>query len=187
MSIKNWSRFSLPILALFAFAGIAAAQTATVPHLTVNATVANAVRLDISSPVNGVTGTGPSTDFVVDLGNVNALGIGTPATGVTATVTPGAGAAGFAIYTTPIVLTPVFSGYGAGTANIALTIGGGTNDATAVEGDSNALATLAAARVVVASSLSDVANTRHVGFKVSKTEATGPRTAIFLYTITMQP
>jgi hypothetical protein len=185
MSIKKFLSCSSVILALFVFAGTAAAQTATVPHLTVNATVANALRLDISSSVGGVTGTGTSSDFVVDLGNINALGIGPPATGVTVSVTAGAGAAGFAIYTTPIVLTPVFSGFGAGTANIALTIGGGANDATAVEGDSNALATLAAARVVVPSSLSDVANTRHVGFKISKTEANGPRTAIFLYTITM--
>jgi hypothetical protein len=184
MSIKKYIGYSSVILALLVFAGTAAAQTATVPHLTVNATVANALRLDISSSVSGVTGTGSSSDFLIDLGTVNALGIGTPATGVTVSVTPGAGAAGFAIYTTPIVLTPVFSGF-AGTATIALTIGGGANDATAVEGDSNATATLAAARSVVVGSASDVGNVRHVGFKVSKAEATGPRTAIFLYTITM--
>ena len=71
------------MLALFVLSVTAAAQTATVPHLTVNATVANALQLNISSSVSGVIGTGTSNDFVVDLGNINALGIGTPATGVT--------------------------------------------------------------------------------------------------------
>jgi hypothetical protein len=184
MSLKKCLSYSSLMLALFAVAGTISAQTATVPHLTVNATVANALRLDISSSGSGVIGTGAANDFVVDLGDVNALGVGTPAPGVTVSVTPGAGAAGFAVYTTPIVLTPVFSGF-AGTATIALTIGGGANDATAVEGSSNATATLAAARVVVVGSASDVPNVRHVGFKISKTEASGPRTAIFLYTITM--
>ena len=183
MSNRNYLHYSSVLLALFVFAGTAAAQSATVPRVRMDATVVTAMRLDISTFVGGVVGTGSSNDFIVNLGPVNALGIGAPAAGVEVSVTPGAGAAGFAIYTTPIVLTPVFSG-SAGPATMALTIGGGTNDAIAVEGDTNALATLAAARVV-ASSASDVANTRHVGFKISKTEAAGARTALFLYTITV--
>jgi len=182
MTIKNFT-YSFALLALFAFAGTASAQSATVPRLRMDATVATALQLNISSHASGVVGTGTSNDFVVNLGPVNALGLGIPTTGVSVSVTPGAGVAGFAIYTTPIVLTPVFSG-SAGPATMALTIGGGTNDAIAVEGDSNALATLAAARVV-ASSASDVANVRHVGFKISKTEAAGARTALFLYTVTL--
>jgi hypothetical protein len=181
MTIKIFS-YSFALLALFAFAGTAAAQSSTVPRLTMNTTVVTAMRLEISSAVGGVVGTGTASDFVVNLGSVNALGIGSPATGVTVTATPGLGAAGFAIYTTPIVLTPIFSGFTA--ANMALTVGGGTNDAIAVEGDSHLLATVAAARVV-ASSASDVANERHVGFKINKTEAAGPRNAAFLYTITV--
>jgi hypothetical protein len=182
MTIKTFT-YSFALLALFAFAGTASAQSATVPRLTINATVASAMQLNISSDASGVVGTGTSNDFVVNLGTVNALGLGTPATGVVKSTTAGAGVAGFTIYTTPIVLTPVFSG-NAGPATMALTIGGGTNDAIAVEGDTNALATLAAARVV-ATSASDVANVRHVGFKISKTEAAGARTALFLYTITL--
>jgi hypothetical protein len=184
MNIRNFT-YSFALLALLAFAGTASAQTATVPNLTMNANVENALRLDISSHASGVTGTGSASDFAIDLGNVNALGIGTPATGVSVAVTPGAGAAGFAIYTTPIVLTPVFSGYGAGTSTIALSVGGGTNDAIAFEGSSAAAATAAAARVVVASSLSDVANNRYVGFKVSKLVATGALDAVLVYTVTM--
>jgi hypothetical protein len=177
--------YSLALVAMFAFAGTASAQTATVPNLTMNAEIVNALRLDISTHASGVVGTGSAMDFVIDLGNVNALGIGTPATNVSVAVTPGAGAAGFAMYTTPIVLTPVFSGFGAGTAQIALTIGGGTNDALAFEGASAAGVTLAAARTVVASSLSDVANTRYVGFKISKVEGVGPVDALLVYTVTM--
>jgi len=182
MTIKN-SRFAFMLLALFVFAGTAAAQSATVPRVTMTATVETVLRLDISNGAGGVIGGGTSSDFTVNLGNVNGQGIA-PITGVTALVTPGAGIAGYAIYTTPIVLTPVFSGY-AGNATIALTVGGGANDAIAVEGDSNATATLAAARPVVTGSLSDVPHTRHVGFKISKMEAVGARTAMFLYTITM--
>lgn len=186
MKIRNFT-YSLALLALVAFAGTASAQTATVPNLTMNATVESALRLDISSHGSGVVGTGTSTDFVVNLGNVNALGIGTPATGVSKIVTAGAGAAGFTLYTTPIVLTPVFSGQGAGTAQIALTIGGGTNDAIAFEGDSAVAATAAAARTVVASSLTDVANTRYVGFKVTKLQAAGALDAVLVYTVTIVP
>jgi hypothetical protein len=183
MTIKNFS-YSLALLALFAFAGTASAQSVTVPRLTMEADVVTALRLDISNGAGGVTTTsGTAQDFLIDLGDINALGVA-PATGVTVSVTPGAGASGFAIFTAPIILTPVFSGY-PGLATIALTIGGGANDATAVEGDSNATATLAAARSVVVGSASDVPNTRHVGFKVTKAEAVGPRTAMFLYTITM--
>lgn len=181
MTIRNFS-YSFALLALLAFAGTASAQSATVPRLTMEAEVVTALRLDISSHASGVVGTGTSNDFVVDLGNVNGLGMA-PGTGVTSRVS-GTGAASVAIYTTPIVLTPVFSGY-AGGATIALTVGGGANDATAVEGDTNALATLAAARTVVVGSLTDVANVRHVGFQISKAEAVGSRTAMFLYTITM--
>lgn len=182
MTIKTFT-YSIALLALFAFAGTASAQSATAPRLTMEAEVVTALRLDISNGSGGVTGTGTAQDFVVDLGNINALGVA-PLTGVTASVTPGAGAAGFAIYTTPINLTPVFSGY-AGLATIALSVGGGANDATAVEGDDNASATLAAARSVATAAPSDVAIVRHVGFKVTKAEAVGPRTAMFLYTITM--
>lgn len=183
MKIRNFT-YSFALLALFAFAGTAAAQSATVPRVTMSATVESVLRLDISSAAGGVVGGGSSSDFTVNLGNVNGQGVGTPSTGVTKSFTPGAGALGFATYTTPIVLTPVFSGY-AGNATIALTIGGGADDAIAVEGSTNANAALAGARDVVVGSASDVANTRHVGFKISKTEATGAKTAMLLYTITM--
>ena len=183
MKIRNFS-YSFALLALFAFAGTASAQSQTAPRVTMTATNESVLRLDISSAAGGVVGGGTSSDFTVSLGSVNGQGVGTPAVGVTKSFTPGAGAAGYAIYTTPIVLTPVFSGY-AGNATIALTIGGGTDDAIAVEGGSNATATLAAERSVVTDSASDVAHERHVGFKISKLETTGAKTAMLLYTITM--
>jgi hypothetical protein len=184
MTIKNFT-YSFALLAVFAFAGTASAQTATVPRLEMNANVVSAMRLDISKHASGVDVDGSAGAFSIDLGDVNALGIGTPSDGVTVAVTPGAGAAGFAMYTTPIVLTPVFTGM-AGTANLALTIGSGANDAIAFEGSSAAGATLAAARVVVASSLSDIPNTRYVGFKISKLETAGTKLGILVYTMTVQ-
>ncbi len=184
MTIKTLT-YSFALLALFAFAGTASAQTATVPRLQMTATVESAMRLDISKHANGAAVSGSAGAFSISFGNVNALGI-TPAADITAAVTAGAGAAGFAMYTTPIVLTPVFSGM-TGPASIALTIGSGTNDALAFEGDSAATVTLAAARVVVPSSLTDVANTRYVGFKISKLETVGLKTAVLVYTLTVTP
>jgi hypothetical protein len=185
MKIRNFT-YSFALLALLAFAGTASAQTPTVPRLTMNANIENALRLDISKHASGVDVNGSSGDFAMDFGDVNALGIG-PASNVSVAVTEGAGGAGFAMYTTPIVITPVYSGFGARTATIALTIGSGTNDALAFEGTTAAGVTLAAARVVVASSLSDVANTRYVGFRISKLEGSGPVNAVLVYTVTMNP
>lgn len=181
MNIRKVS-YSLALVAMFAFAGTASAQTGTAPRLTMNATAESAMRLDISNSGTAAS-SGTASDFVVNIGAINALGIGAPATGVTKTVTVGLGADGYAIYTAPIVLTPVFSGFT--TAVIDLSLGGGDDDATAVEGSSAATASVAAARVVVASSLSDVGNTRHVGFKIDKTEANGARQAMFIFTITV--
>jgi hypothetical protein len=184
MSIKKYIRYSSVILALFVFAGTAAAQTATVPRLEMTANVVSVMRLDISKHALGVAVNGTAGDFDINLGNVDALGISSTA-GVTAAMT-GTGATSFAMYTTPIVVTPVFTGV-AGTANIALTIGSGTNDAIAYEGDTAAGVVLAAAVVVVPTSLSDDPHTRYVGFKIAKTESMGPKSAILVYTMTMVP
>jgi len=186
MKIRNLT-YSGALLALLTFAGTASAQTPTVPRLTMNANIENALRLDISTHPSGVDVNGSAGAFDMDFGDVNSMGIGTPASGVSVAVTQGAGGAGFAMYTTPILVTPVFSGFGAQTATIALTIGSGTNDALAFEGSTAAGVTLAAARVVVASSLSDVGNTRYVGFRISKLEGSGPINAVLVYTVTMNP
>jgi len=184
MTIKNFT-YSAALLALFAFAGTASAQTATVPRLEMTATVVSAMRLDISKHASGVNVDGSAGAFSLSFGSVNSLGV-SPAADVAAAVTEGAGAAGFTMYTTPIVLTPVFSGM-TGPASVALTIGSGANDAIAFEGDSAATVALAAARVVVPSSLSDVPNTRYVGFKISKLETVGVKTAVLVYTLTVTP
>ena len=185
MTIKNFT-YSAALLAIFAFAGTASAQgTATVPRLDMTANVVSAMRLDISKHASGAVVVGTTEDFSIDFGDVNSLGVA-PASNVAVAVTEGAGAAGFTMYTTPIVLTPVFSGM-TGPASVALTIGSGANDAIAFEGDSAATVALAAARVVVPSSLSDVPNTRYVGFKISKLETVGVKTAVLVYTLTVTP
>ena len=188
MSPKKSFSYSIVVLSLFVFAGTAAAQgTATAPRLTMEADVVTTMSLEISNGAGGVSGSGTVNEFAVDLGtNLNGLGLGTPLLGVSKSVS-GSGAASVAKYTTTIALTPIFSGYGARQATIALSLDGGANDAIAVEGNSHAAATLAAARVVVATSATHAANTRHVGFQVSQTEAAGALTARFLYTVTMLP
>ena len=186
MSLKKSFSYSIVVLSLFVFAGTAAAQgTATAPRVTMEAEVVQTLSLEISSHGSGVVGTGLVNEFVVDLGNLNGLGLGTPLTGVSKSVS-GSGAASVAKYTTPISLTPIFSGYGAGTASITLSLGGGTNDAIALEGNSHAAAALAAAGVVVASSATNTANTRYVGFNVSQTQAAGSLSAMFVYTVSVQ-
>ena len=124
MKIRNFS-YSLALLAVLAFAGTASAQTAS---LTMAATVQDSMQLTISTnAAPGATVTGTVDAFALDFGNVNGLGLGTPTTGVTVV----ASAQG-ALYTTPINLTPTFSGFAGNTgASITVRAGGSADDAIA--------------------------------------------------------
>jgi hypothetical protein len=114
MTFKTPFRLLVMVTAVFAFAGMVAAQgtvynsSPSTSNLAVSATVQSALNLDISSDSEGVTvgGTAGSGSFTLDFGNVNGLGVGTPATNVTKSAVAG----GF-LYTTPITLTPNFSGF----------------------------------------------------------------------------
>lgn len=123
MSIKKYLSYSSVILALFVFAGTAAAQNvgnvmgsgSTTSTLTMTATVQTALNLEISKHAAGaaVGGTEGSGVYDLDFGNVNGLGLGTPADDVTATAVTGG-----VLYTTPIVLTATYSGFAGEAASI---------------------------------------------------------------------
>ena len=122
MNIRKVS-YSLALVAMFAFAGTAAAQGGPVENadttysaLEVSANFQTALQLTIAQSGAGVEPLGSgAAGYTLDLGNVNGLGLGTPATGVTATAL--AANAGY-LYTTPITLTPAFSGFTVSVASI---------------------------------------------------------------------
>lgn len=187
MTITNCLRFSISVVALFAFAGIAAAQgTATAPTLQMTANVVTAMQLTISTDTansGSVVSSSVANEFSVDLGDVNGLGTGSPAAGVS--VAPNATGA---VYTTPINLTPNFSGFGAGTATIKAMAGSSGNEDIALEGASAATvaAVPATATTAFSGAADDSLNTRYVGFFIARAETTGAKVATVIYSITVQ-
>ncbi len=189
MTLINTLRIAGLSTLLFAFAGIAAAQgpvsndTTTTSNLEMDANVQTALQLNISTGTGGatVTGTNASGLFAVDFGNVNGLGLGTPTSGVSVAIdTTGA------TYTTPINLTPVYSGFTTETADVTVEAGASTNQTIAREGGS-AVGVVAVTTAVAAFSdaASDSDNERFVGFRIARTEAAGAKVATLIYTVTM--
>lgn len=121
MTFCSTTRLLALLAALFTFAGIAAAQgpvansSSTTSNLAVSANFQTALQLDISQAVGGVTVGGSAGTYTLEFGNVNGLGIGSPAANVTK-----AAASGGYLYTTPIELTPAFSGFSVATASITV-------------------------------------------------------------------
>ena len=125
MSLKN-SLSLLVLLGTLALAGTASAQVGPVrngltsdSHLNLTANAQNALQLDISTAAAGATVTGATGNasngiFSLDFGNVNGLGIGTPTAGVSVAVQ-----AGGALYTSPVTLTPRYSGHTNATASVS--------------------------------------------------------------------
>jgi hypothetical protein len=192
-------RLLVLVASVFAFAGMAAAQgtvydaSTTFSNLAVTATVQTALNLEISSATAGVSigGTAGSGAFTLDFGNVNGLGLGTPATNVTRTAVTG----GF-LYTTPIKLTPNFSGFAPATATIMVNqpaADGAAAVAAAREGSSAAIdggTVPAAATSITAAATNGTPITRYVGVKVLNGNAgatfeAGVRTINLVYTISV--
>lgn len=200
MNFIKQLRYTFLLAALFAFAGTASAQgtvynaAATTSNLAVSATFQSALKLDIATATAGaeVSGLAGGGVFSVGLGNVNGLGLGTPASNVTKTAVSG----GFT-YTTPITLTPSFSGFATTTA--AITVGqDATDDAASLsaarEGAAASsvavLPAVASARVVAATAASGTPFDRYVGFYVPAANnagiaLAGARVMNLVYTITV--
>lgn len=192
MSVKNFLRHSLVLLALLALAGTAAGQgpaidnNTTTSNLEMTATVQTAVQLNISTGAGGATVSGSTATglFSIAFGNVNGLGLGTPAAGVTVTVDSLG-----ALYKTPINLTPIYSGFDTETADITVEAGTSGDEDLAREGSSSisSSSTVSASPVsVISNAASGSNNERYVGFYIPRTEVTGAKTATLIYTITVQ-
>jgi len=116
----NSLRLMILLSALVVFAGTASAQgtcsncTTVSSNLTLSANAQTAIQLIISTSGAGATvSDGGSGAYTVPFGNVNGLGTGTPGAGVAVAVS-GSGAT----YTTPITVTPTFSGFANTTATV---------------------------------------------------------------------
>ncbi|HYY58132.1 MAG TPA: hypothetical protein VE842_12430 [Pyrinomonadaceae bacterium] len=193
MTFRSPLRFALLLAALFVFGGSAYAQgpavgsATTTSELEMSATVQTAVQLNISTGAGGATVSGSNATglFQVAFGNVNGLGLGTPAAGVSVV----ADASG-ALYKTPINLTPVYSGFTTETATIEVEQDAAGDTALAREGNSS----IASASTVSTSTpasvatggASGVAVERYVGMYVSRAEAAGAKSATLIYTITVE-
>ena len=192
MLVKDFLRYLFVVAALVAFAGTAAAQgpvidnNTTTSNLEMTATVQTAVQLNISTGAGGATVSGSTSTglFSIAFGNVNGLGLGTPAAGVTVTVDSSG-----ALYKTPINLTPIYSGFDTETADITVEAGTSGDEDLAREGSSSISSSSTVSPTPV-SAISNAAsgsnNERYVGFYIPRTEATGAKTATLIYTITVQ-
>jgi hypothetical protein len=193
MSLNNSLRFAVFFILTFSCAGLAAAQgpvvdaSTTTSELEMSATVQTAVKLNITTGAGGATVSGSNSTglFSISFGNVNGLGLGAPAAGVSVV----ADASG-ALYKTPINLTPVYSGFTTETATIEVEQDAAGDTALAREGNSS----ISAASTVSTSTPASVASgaesgfavERYVGIYVPRTEAAGAKSATLIYTITVE-
>jgi hypothetical protein len=178
---------------MFAFAGIVVAQgpvvgaATTTSELEMSATVQTAVQLNISTGSGGATVSGSTATglFSISFGNINGLGIGSPAAGVTV-VTDASGA----LYKTPINLTPVYSGFTTETATIEVEQDAAGDTALTREGNSSISAASTVSTSTPASvasgAASGVAIERYVGMYAARSESAGAKSATLIYTITVE-
>jgi hypothetical protein len=194
MTFRSTFRFAVLLAALFVFGGAAAyAQgpalnaSSTTSELEMSATVQTAVQLNISTGSGGATVSGSNSTglFSLSFGNVNGLGLGTPAAGVSV-VTDASGA----LYKTPINLTPVYSGFTTETATIEVEQDAAGDTALAREGNSSISSSSTVSTSTPASvatgGASGTAIERYVGMYAARTEAAGAKSATLIYTITVE-
>lgn len=200
MGSKTLARSLVLLAAILVSAGQSQAQgscsncSTLESNLTLSATAETAVTLTIKTGPGGATVTeGGSGAFSVSFGNVNGLGVGTPDNGVSVDKSSGSGAT----YTTPITVTPAFSGFTSTTATVkvyqdpgassasqsAAREGGAVGTVASVPTDSGSANTVSAA----ASSASGI--TRYVGVFVSNAngggKVVGALSPKFIYTVTV--
>jgi len=173
--------------------GSCVACTSVNSTLTLTATVETAIQLNIATAAGGAVVTdGGSGAFSVPFGNVNGLGVGTPAAGVSVS-SSGSGAT----YTSPVSVTPSFSGFANSTASVKIYQDSSTSaasQAAAREGSAagsvaSVPTTQAAANTVTATAASAVAITRYVGVFVSNANGgsavSGTLSPKFIYQVTV--
>ena len=193
MTFRSPLRLLGMLAALFVFGGAAYAQgpvvdaSSTTSELEMSATVQTAVQLNISTGAGGATVSGSNATglFSISFGNVNGLGMGTPAAGVSV-VSDASGA----LYKTPINLTPVYAGFTTETATIEVEQDAAGDTALAREGNSSissaSTVSTSTPASVASGAASGAAIERYVGVYVPRTEAAGAKSATLIYTITVE-
>jgi hypothetical protein len=159
-----------------------------------SATVVTAIQLDISTAtggasVTGATGASSTGVFAVDFGDINGLGVGMPKSGVSVRAD-----ANGAYYTTPITLTPKFSGFATNVGAVTVTrdesVGNQAGNAATREGaTANSVVEVGAlVPTIVGTAENNTPITRHVGFHVPSGNgagASGPLQSRLVYQLTV--
>jgi len=161
--------------------------------LTLNSnTVQDAVQFQLGTAVSGLTVT-PASDYSMNFGNVNALGIG-PSAGLTTSAQ-----AGGIIYSTPYNLLPVFSDFSSTTARDKVCVSTTFTHSAILQledsstGSSGTFSNISTACGAATSLMGSAANrstiTRYLGLFVSNvngaTAFNGTDTATLTYTLTV--
>jgi hypothetical protein len=206
---KYFTLFALVMMALStaAFAGTTATNTNTVsPTLQISATIQSAVQLTLSTGTAAVTHctvtAGGTTDYAMNFGTVDALGINSGNCMKFAPVTPGTTNA---IYWSDYNMTPVYTSQTA-TASPTITAKvttdfGAPHNILVVRDSANSSTVPASAAsftavstgppdTIVTGAASGTAQTRFIGVAVTPasgaTVLTGPQTATVTFTLTVQ-
>lgn len=192
-TLKQFCQFTSAALLLGLAATFASAQgpasnaATTTSELEMSATVQTAVQLNISTGAGGSTVSGSNSNglFSVNFGNINGLGLGTPAAGVSV-VADSSGA----LYKTPINITPVYSGFTTETATIEVEQDAAGDTAMAREGNSSissgSTVSTSTPASVASGAASGVAVERFVGMYANRNEAAGAKSATLIYTVTVE-
>ncbi len=194
MTINNVLRMAATSTLLFVCAGIAAAQgpvadaDTTSSNLTMNATVQTSVQLNIATGSGGSTVVGSDATglYSVEFGEINGLGTGDPTVlGVTKAIDGTSGT----LYTTPISLTPVFSGFAEfSTASIEVAQDPAGDIDMAREGElatTTATVSTGASTFAVGGLTSGQTAQRFVGMYAARSEVAGAKDATLIYTVTV--
>lgn len=169
--------------------------TSSSSQLNITATGINAIQLDISTaasgaPITGTTGKNSTGVFAIDFGNVDGLGLSPSSSNVSVDITSSG-----ATYTTPITLTPEFSGFANNAASVSVkldaTAGTALGRAAAREGAAantvSAPSTTATVFTTTAPSGTNI--TRYVGLFVSNangaSKVTGSLASRIIYQVTV--
>ncbi len=170
------------------------AATASSSQINLRANTQKAIQIDILSSASGaaVTGTtGPSSTgvFSLDFGQVDGLGLSSGAAGVTVTVSPTG-----ALYSTPIILVPKFSGFattnGSVSVSLDFTAGNLRGQLATREGASTAaMASVLAPATITTAATNGTPITRYVGLFISNANGpfavTGPLSSRLIYQVTV--
>lgn len=154
-------------------------------------TLQRAVQLTAETATGGLT-ISPASDFSMNFGNVNGIGIA-PSAGLTTIARPGG-----IVYATPYVLRPVFSDFTSTTASLSVYVSTNfvhpvllaLNDAASSGGPYNAISTSATTPTQITTTASNRAPvTRYLGLFVSNINGasafTGTDTARLTFTLTV--